>query len=62
MNDKLLLDAFSALSLGVIVVDANYKITLWNAWLEAHTGRAASAAKGQDFSRFFRICVTTGLA
>lgn len=53
MNDKLLLDAFSALSLGVIVVDANYRITLWNAWLEAHTGRAASEAKGQDFFAIF---------
>ena len=53
MKDKLLLDAFSALSLGVIVVDANYRITLWNAWLETHTGRPASDALGQDFFTIF---------
>ncbi|WP_437890618.1 diguanylate cyclase [Phytobacter sp. V91] len=53
MKDKLLLDAFSALSLGVIVVDANYRITLWNAWLETHTGRAASDTLNQDFFTVF---------
>lgn len=53
MNDKLLLDAFSALSVGVIVVDARYRVTLWNAWLEAHTGRPASEAVGEDFFRLF---------
>lgn len=53
MKDKLLLDAFSALSLGVIVVDANYRITLWNAWLETHTGRAANETLGQDFFTVF---------
>ena len=53
MKDKLLLDAFSALSLGVIVVDANYRITLWNAWLETHTGRAAGDTLGQDFFAVF---------
>jgi diguanylate cyclase (GGDEF)-like protein len=53
MKDKLLLDAFSALSLGVIVVDANYRITLWNAWLETHTGRSATDTRGQDFFTVF---------
>ena len=53
MKDKLLLDAFSALSLGVIVVDANYRITLWNAWLETHTGRPATDTLGQDFFTVF---------
>jgi diguanylate cyclase (GGDEF)-like protein len=53
MKDKLLLDAFSALSLGVIVVDANYRITLWNAWLETHTGRSAKDTLGQDFFTVF---------
>ncbi|MGK9174389.1 diguanylate cyclase [Yokenella regensburgei] len=53
MKDKLLLDAFSALSLGVIVVDANYRITLWNAWLETHTGRTAKETLGEDFFKIF---------
>ncbi|QJT83181.1 GGDEF domain-containing protein [Kosakonia sp. MUSA4] len=53
MKDKLLLDAFSALSLGVIIVDAQYRITLWNAWLEAHTGLAASETLGEDFFTVF---------
>nr|WP_318382629.1 diguanylate cyclase [uncultured Enterobacter sp.] len=53
MKDTLLLDAFSALSLGVIVVDVEYRITLWNAWMEAHTGRTASDAIGQDFFVLF---------
>lgn len=53
MKDKLLLDAFSALSLGVILVDAHYRIALWNAWLEAHTGRAASDTVGEDFFTVF---------
>ncbi len=54
MKDKLLLDAFSALSLGVIIVDAHYRITLWNAWLEAHTGYAASDTTGEDFLVYSR--------
>ena len=53
MKDKLLLDAFSALSLGVIIVDAHYRITLWNAWFEAHTGYAASDTTGEDFFSVF---------
>lgn len=53
MKDKLLLDAFSALSLGVIIVDARYRITLWNAWLETHTGLAASETLGEDFFTVF---------
>lgn len=53
MKDKLLLDAFSALSLGVILVDAQYRIALWNAWLETHTGRAASDTVGEDFFSVF---------
>ncbi len=53
MKDKLLFDAFSALSLGVIIVDAHYRIALWNAWLETHTGRAASDTVGEDFFSVF---------
>ncbi|MGY5954850.1 diguanylate cyclase [Kosakonia sp. BK9b] len=53
MKDKLLLDAFSALSLGVIIVDAHYRITQWNAWLEAHTGHAASDTTGKNFFSVF---------
>lgn len=53
MKDTLLLDAFSALSLGVIVVDVHYRITLWNAWMEMHTGRSANEAIGQDFFVLF---------
>ncbi|SCB83372.1 GGDEF domain-containing protein [Kosakonia oryziphila] len=53
MKDKLLLDAFSALSLGVIIVDAQYRITLWNTWLEAHTGLTASETLGADFFTVF---------
>lgn len=53
MKDKLLLDAFSALSLGVIVVDSHYRITLWNNWLALHSGKSASEAIGADFFSLF---------
>ena len=53
MKDTLLFDAFSSLSLGVIIVDAHYRIALWNAWLETHTGRAACDTVGEDFFSVF---------
>lgn len=53
MKDNLLLDAFSALSLGVIVVDSHYRVTLWNNWLALHTGIEASEATGEDFFVLF---------
>ncbi|MHA4866582.1 GGDEF domain-containing protein [Duganella sp. PWIR1] len=53
MKDNLLHDAFGSLNLGVLVVDARYRITLWNVWLAAHTGRSAAEALGQDFFEVF---------
>lgn len=53
MNEKLLVDVFSALSLGVAIVDANFNITLWNKWLEDHTNLKAADVKNKGFFDIF---------
>ncbi|MES2295647.1 MAG: diguanylate cyclase [Pseudomonadota bacterium] len=42
-----------AVNLGVVVLDAERRVLLWNHWMEQHAGRARAAVLGQDFFVLF---------
>lgn len=42
-----------ALNIGALVVDHNYKIVLWNRWLEKHTGKRAEQVLGDNLLSLF---------
>jgi diguanylate cyclase (GGDEF)-like protein len=46
---------FDSLNLGLIVVDANEKILLWNTWLEKHSGITGENAFGQTIADVFPV-------
>ena len=53
MINRLLREAFSAIRLGVIVLDAQHRVVVWNDWFATHTGLAAADVAGMDFFAVF---------
>ena len=45
----LLDSALGVMNLGLVVLDGDHSVTLWNRWMEQHSGLAAEAVLGQDF-------------
>lgn len=50
---NLLENVMGAANLGLIVLDGERRIVLWNRWMERHSGRPAGAALGADFFALF---------
>ncbi|MEL0614025.1 diguanylate cyclase [Marinomonas arenicola] len=48
-----LFDMLNHIDLGLVVVDQNYKITLWNSFMENHSGKSSSIAKDQSLFNLF---------
>jgi len=46
---------FDSLSIGLIVVNANEEILLWNTWLEKHSGITSENALGQKIGDIFPV-------
>ncbi len=46
---NLLEGLFAALNLGIVLLDAQCRVVLWNGWMERHAALAAGAVLGQDF-------------
>ncbi|UXY17319.1 histidine kinase [Chitiniphilus purpureus] len=45
--------ALAALNVGVIVLDQDERVRLWNSWIEAHSGVTADAARGRPLLELF---------
>lgn len=48
-----LFDMLNHIDLGLVVVDQNYKVTLWNSFMENHSGKSSSIAKSQSLFELF---------
>jgi diguanylate cyclase (GGDEF)-like protein len=48
-----LFDMLNHIDLGLVAVDQNYKITLWNSFMENHSGKSSSIAKDQSLFNLF---------
>jgi len=46
---KVLRSVFGAVNLGVVVVDADGRVVLWNAWMSRHSGLAQQDVVGAEF-------------
>lgn len=44
---------FDTISIGLIVLDLDFKIVSWNRWMELHTGFKEEAIKGQSIYTFY---------
>jgi len=48
-----LFDMLNHIDLGLVVINKHYQITLWNSFMENHSGKSSTSAKGQDFFELF---------
>ncbi|REG82581.1 sensor domain-containing diguanylate cyclase [Marinomonas pollencensis] len=48
-----LFDMLNHIDLGLVVLDQNYKVTLWNSFMENHSGKSSSIAKDQSLFDLF---------
>lgn len=46
-------NVIDGLDSGVVVLDANRRVGVWNAWMATHSGIAAAAAQGRDLIEIF---------
>jgi diguanylate cyclase (GGDEF)-like protein/PAS domain S-box-containing protein len=56
MHDKrlaLLDSALGVMNLGLVVLDHEHSVVLWNRWMEQHSGVTAAEVEGQDFFVLF---------
>ncbi len=52
-NPELLEQAINEFDLGIIIIDAQFKVVLWNGWMVTHSGRAKQDVAG---SKLLDIC------
>lgn len=48
-----LFDMLNHIDLGLVVVNQNYEVTLWNSFIENHSGKSSSTAKGKSLFSLF---------
>lgn len=48
-----LFDTLNHIDLGLVIVDQNYKVTLWNSFMENHSGTSSSVARGKTLFSLF---------
>lgn len=53
-NDQLHNEILDIINMGILVLDADENILVWNGWLERHSGIPATLALGKSISRVFR--------
>ena len=51
---------FDNLNLGLIVLDKDFNILLWNGWMERHSGIEAARALNANFVTLFQQQLTPG--
>ncbi|MEL0642111.1 diguanylate cyclase [Pseudoalteromonas aliena] len=50
-----LMDMFNTVDVGLVVLDRDYKVCIWNGFMENHSGLLPSAVKGKDLFDLFPV-------
>ncbi len=50
------------IDVGIVVLDLNYRVTVWNTFMENRSGVVPYVAVDKTFSRFFRRSTRSGSA
>ena len=48
-----LMDILQNIDVGLVVLDRNYEVQLWNAFMEGHSGVSPQLAKGKNLFSLF---------
>ncbi|MCT7655830.1 PAS domain-containing protein [Oceanimonas sp. NS1] len=55
-----MMDMLESVDLGLVVLDLEFRIELWNGFMENHSGLGAGQALGKACSSCFRSCPNNG--